>query len=247
MPELLERGHEIVSGTTGMGKSYWVLYKIVQSLIHDAPCCYIDPKGETYRNLLAFLAETEQGRGLWRTRRERILFVNPVSRAEHALGMNAIAPMEGFPDAAPDLVALVANVLVSHIRRQSGFEMAEANRMQNIMSGAIGLLVEAGKGAFSLAEVPLLFRPADRPEGKNAPTPAYNAFVSALLPQAHHSGTLSFWRDQWVTWTPPSRRDWAQSTEGRIYQYLFDERVQTATCAIEHASLDLRAVVNQGK
>lgn len=161
--------------------------------------------------------------------------------------MNAIAPMEGFPDAAPDLVALVANVLVSHIRRQSGFEMAEANRMQNIMSGAIGLLVEAGKGAFSLAEVPLLFRPADRPEGKNAPTPTYNAFVSALLPQARHSGTLSFWRDQWVTWTPPSRRDWAQSTEGRVYQYLFDERVQTATCSIEHASLDLRAVVNQGK
>ena len=49
MPELLGAGHEIVCGTIGMGKSYWILYKIVKSLIHDRPCCYIDPKGDTVR------------------------------------------------------------------------------------------------------------------------------------------------------------------------------------------------------
>lgn len=48
MPELADPGHEIICGTIGMGKSYWVLYKIVRSFLHDRPCCYIDPKGDTY-------------------------------------------------------------------------------------------------------------------------------------------------------------------------------------------------------
>lgn len=245
MPEILERGHEIVSGTTGMGKSYWLLYKVVQSLIHGVACCLLDAKGETYRLLVAFLAMTQQGRLLWQRWKDRILLLNPVSPSGYALSMNAIAPLERFADANPDLVALVANALVSHIRRQSGFEMAEANRMQNIMSAAISLLAEAGRGAYSLAELPLLFHPT-RPAGKGEPAPAHNAFVRALLGNAQHLGTLSFWHDQWPTWTPPSRRDWVQSTEGRIYQYLFDERVLTATCAVEHATLDFRQVVNEG-
>jgi hypothetical protein len=65
MPILVDGGHELISGTIGMGKSYWVLYKIVKSFEADRPCCYIDPKGDTYRNLLAFFAATTQGRRLW--------------------------------------------------------------------------------------------------------------------------------------------------------------------------------------
>ena len=67
MPQLLEAGHELISGSIGMGKSYWVLYKIVMSLLHGYPCCYIDPKGEMYLTLLAFLATTSQGRELSQT------------------------------------------------------------------------------------------------------------------------------------------------------------------------------------
>ena len=49
MAHLVEAGHEIISGTIGMGKSYWVIYKIVMSMIFGRPCCYIDPKGDTVR------------------------------------------------------------------------------------------------------------------------------------------------------------------------------------------------------
>ena len=55
----------LVLGTIGMGKSYWTLYKIVQSLLHEYPCCYIDPKGDTYRNLLTFFGFSKQGQELW--------------------------------------------------------------------------------------------------------------------------------------------------------------------------------------
>jgi hypothetical protein len=129
MPQLLEAGHELISGSIGMGKSYWVLYKIVMSLQHGYPCCYIDPKGEMYQTLLAFLATTSQGRELWEAYKQRIILVNPITAGPWMVGFNAIAPLDGFPYARPDLIALLANALTSHIRRQSGFELAEANRM----------------------------------------------------------------------------------------------------------------------
>ena len=159
LPEFFDPGHEIICGAIGMGKSYWVLHKIIKSFLYDRPCCYIDPKGDTYRALLAFLATTEQGRALWERYRHRILLFNPVSASDYVLGFNAIEPLQPFPNAHPDPVALLANSIVSHIRRQSGYEIGEANRMQNIMSAAIGLLAQGGRGQLSLAELPLLFTP----------------------------------------------------------------------------------------
>ena len=93
MPQLLKPGHELICGTIGMGKSYWVLYRIVNSLIHDRPCCYIDPKGDTYHDLLAFLATTSQGQELWQRRKERIILLNPLSPGGWLVGFNAIAPL----------------------------------------------------------------------------------------------------------------------------------------------------------
>ena len=111
MPRLLEAGHEIISGTIGMGKSFWVLYKIVKSLVFDRPCCYIDPKGDTYRNLLTFFSSTRQGQELWETYRHRILLVNPVSPSDWLVSFNAIEPIGEFRHASVDPVALLANSL----------------------------------------------------------------------------------------------------------------------------------------
>jgi len=122
MPQILEPGHEIVCGTIGMGKSYWVLYKIVKSLMYDRPCGYVDPKRDTYHNLLAFFATTDQGQELWEEYKRRILLVNPVAIGGWLVGFNAIDPMGEFLYANPDLIALLANSFVSHVPRQSGFE-----------------------------------------------------------------------------------------------------------------------------
>ena len=246
MPEVQEPGHEVICGTIGMGKSYWVLYKIIKSFLYDRPCCYIDPKGDTYRNLLAFFSDTTQGQEIWDAFRHRIILLNPVSPSDWLVGFNAIEPMGEFLSARPDQVALLANSLVSHIRRQSGFEMAEANRMQNIMSAGIGILVQGGGGKLTLAELPLLYRPAAKPVGKFAVRPPHNALVAALLPNVTHYGTLSFWRDQWPTWTPTAQREWVQSTEGRIFQYLFDERLLLTVCTTENSRLDFRKLVDGG-
>lgn len=241
---VLNNDHEIICGATGMGKSYWVLYKILKSFQNDLPCCYIDPKGDTYRNLLAFFVGTEEGRKLWETYKHRILFLNPVSHSGYILGFNAIEPMSAFESAQPDRIALLANCITSHLRRQSGFEVGEVVRMQNIMSAAIGTLV--AHGGYSLAELPLLFQQTAHFEGKQRKADTLNPFVESLVPFVKHFGTKSFWVDQWSNWTFDARREWTQSTLGRIFQYLFDERMLYTVCTQEHARLDFRRIVNEG-
>lgn len=246
MPRLLKPGHEIVSGTIGMGKSYYVLYKIVKSFVYDRPCAYIDPKGDTYENLLSFFATTQQGRVLWEAYKDRILLLNPVTSADWMVSFNAIEPVGQFPKSDPDVIALLANSVVSHIRKQSGFEQAEANRMQNIMLASAGLLAEGGEGKLTLAELPLLFVPSYVYRGKRRVTEDHNPFVRSLLPHVRHPGTLSFWNDQWPTWTVNARREWVQSSEGRIFQYLFDQRLLMTVCAANNATLDFRRLIDEG-
>ncbi|MBC7238590.1 MAG: hypothetical protein H5T71_00620, partial [Chloroflexi bacterium] len=171
-----------------------------------------------------------------------ILLLNPVAVGDYLLAFNAIEPMGEFYFAHPDRVALLADNLTSHIRRQSGFEMNEAMRMQNILSAAIGILVQGGGGQYTLAELPYLFLP--QREAKEARL--YNGFVESLLSRVTHYGTSSFWRLQWPTMLPNDRREWVQSSEGRIYPYLFDSRCLMTTCAVENSRLDFRRVVEEG-
>ena len=161
------------------------------------------------------------------------------------VSFNAITPLAEFANASVDLTALLANSLVSHIRRQSGFELAEANRMQNIMMAGIATLVDGGKGALTLAELPLLFTPPDKKaiEGQIVKV---NPFVQRLLPSVSHYGTKSFWYDQWSNWPPYIQREWVQSTEGRIFQYLFDERLLMTVCSDQNATLDFKKAVSEG-
>lgn len=240
---MADPGHELIVGTIGMGKSFWVLWKMIQAMLQDRPFTYIDPKGDTYRNILAFLMSAV-GRPIYERLRHRILFINPVTKSDLIIGWNVLSPMEEFAHANPDRVALLANSITSHIRRQSGFELAEAARMQNIMSAAIATLVQGGGGTLSLAELPLLFR-AFKPDEK-AKEDTFNPFTTRLLQNVSHFGTRSFWYNQWATWNPQARHEWIHSTESRIYQYLFDERVLATICTVDHAKVNWRQVVDQG-
>ena len=246
MRQLVESGHEIISGTIGMGKSYWTVYKIVMSMIYDRPCCYVDPKGDTYVNLLNFFASTTQGEALWDALGHRVLFLNPVSPSPHLVGFNALEPLAEFRGSDPDRLALLANSLVSHIRSQSGFEFAEANRLQNILAAAIGILAQGGDGDLTLAELPLLFDPSYRFEGRKRVPETHNPFVRSLLAKVDHPGTRSFWLDQWPTWSANARREWVQSTEGRVFQHLFDQCLLMTVCTAQHATLDFRRLVDDG-
>lgn len=244
---IVDPGHELVCGSIGMGKSYWILYKIVQSFKYHRPCCYIDPKGDTYQALLAYFSNTADGRRLWQTYRHRIILVDPVSPCNRFVSFNAIAPVQQLSYARIDPVALLANFLTSHLRRQSGYEANEAMRMQSIMAGAVSLLVEAGKGKLTLAELPLLFVPSYRKEYARQVSEPFNPFVRYLLEHCQHQGTLSFWRDQWASWPAFVRRQWVQSTMNRMFPFLHDRGMINSVCTVDNARLDFREVVEKGK
>ena len=229
-------------GQTGMGKTKLTLETIFRSLENDSPCCYIDPKGTDYPVILATLEQTKWGQEIWKKRKKRIRFINPVSKSNYLMGFNAIDEMKDFPHAEVDKIALNANSMMAYMLRQSGFEMNEANRMQNVLSAAIGTLIEGGHGKLTLAELPFLFIPYY--EGKKAST--YNPIVTRLLEEVDHPGTKAFWEYQWQTWNPQARRDWVQSTLGRVFQYLFDERFMMTTCTTENATLDFNEAVEKG-
>lgn len=239
MPVFLDPGHEVIDGSTGTGKTFWGLYKIVKSFEAGMPTMYIDPKGEGYDLLLWFLESTAQGQEIWANFQDRIRLINPVSPSDYIVGFNAIEPLSAFVSSQPDRVALMARSLVSHIKWQSGFGVGDANRLDNILSAALALLSEGGNGAYTLAEVPTLFRPSSE-DGRR------NPFVESLLPPVRHFMTRSFWQDQWPSWTESARREWVQSSLGRVFQYLFDERVLATLCTVENATLDFRRIVDEG-
>jgi len=116
--------------------------------------------------------------------------------------------------------------------------------MQNIMNAAIGTLVEGGKGDLTLLELPLLFLPHYTYQGKKRILSPRNPIVDRLLFGVRHSGTRFFWERQWSMWTPDAKREWTQSSLGRIFQYIFDERSLYTSCA--PGEFSFQRVVDEG-
>ena len=246
MPEVYEPENELVIGGTGTGKTYWVMYKMLSYMERGIHFVYIDPKGDGYWKMLGYfqwLSVTQPAK--WAQIRSRVIFVNPVAKGDYLVSFNAIEPIDGeFADAKPDRIALVANNLTSHIRRTGGFEANEAMRMQNFLAAGIATLVQGGKGAFSIAEFPWLFKPYYDEKARRLAD--YNPFVESLLPAVTHYGTRFFWETEWPTMLGSDRREWVQSSLGRIFPYVFDERCLWTTCAVENARLNFREIVERG-
>ena len=74
-----------------------------------------------------------------------------------------------------------------------------------------------------------------------------NPYTAELLKNVKHSGTLSFWQEQWRYWTPDAKREWPQPVLGRVNTQLFDERFRLTTCAVENGTLDFRKAIAAGK
>lgn len=229
-------GSSLVVGMTGMGKSMLIAWQFLRSLELGLPCCYLDPKGDTYDVIVALLCLSADYRALWERLKHRIRFLDLTNPSDYILGFNAIELMAEFRRAKVDLVALTANNIVEHIRRLSGFGAGEAMRMQNIFLPSVALLA---KGGYTLAELPYLY--VETKTGED-----YNPFVADLLTKTDHYGTNLFWKHQWANWNSHDRKNFVVSTEDRVFQYIFDERFLYSVCTQENATLDFREVVDEG-
>lgn len=238
--------HEIMVGATGTGKSTFTVYKVIYSLKHNLPVCYIDPKGDTYPRILWWLSQTEDGKRFYDRYGHRIILLNPVAKCDYLTPFNALEPLGSFDHATPDPVALVANCMTDFLRRQSGFEMSDANRMQNIMNALLATLSEGSRGTATLFEAPLLLSPHYTYVGKRRVLSPRNPIVEHLLLNVRHPGTRFFWERQWPLWSARAREEWPQSTNGRIFPYIFDERSLMSICSSQNACLDFQRIVDDG-
>ncbi|MGZ8399056.1 MAG: helicase HerA domain-containing protein [Gemmatimonadales bacterium] len=81
------RAHTQIVGATGRGKSVLVEYLIRQDLEDtSAGVCLIDPHGQTYHELVSYLAHFRPELA------ERVILFNPSDQSEAVLGFNPIGP-----------------------------------------------------------------------------------------------------------------------------------------------------------
>lgn len=244
VPNIVSPQHEIVIGSIGMGKSFWVLYKIIQSFIFDRPCMYIDPKGDTYLNVLNFLFCTKLGQKIWEEKKPKILLLNTVNTSGSAVGFNASETMHDFFMANPDKIALLATSLVSHIKREAGWDVGTAYRMEAILNASLGLM--AANGEHILTEIPLLFMPTYWQDEKGSyHLEKFNPYTAELRANCHHPVNY-FWDYQWSTWSQGDRAEWVNPVNNQLFRYLFDTNIRRVLCARQTATLDFRKVIDEG-
>ena len=170
--------------------------------------------------------------------------ITPTAKSDYMSGFNAIEPLDDFLYADVDRIALLSGSSTAHIKRISGYEIGMANRMENILSAAMGLEIKAGQGRLTLAELPLLFVKGEYQDGP------FNNFTRWLLndtTQRMHYGINMFWYHQWKQWNEHDRHEWVQSSNGQIFRYLFDERALFTVCTAENATVNFREIVRKPK
>lgn len=90
MSQAARETHLHVVGTSGQGKSYFLEHMIRQDILNGSGVCLIDPHGEIYDNIVAWLAEKQMDR--YRT----IHLVNP-SDENWSVGFNPLCVGEDDP------------------------------------------------------------------------------------------------------------------------------------------------------
>lgn len=156
--------------------------------------------------------------------------------------LNVIEPLERFTNIEADLVGLVASSSTHHIKKQSGYDIGMAKRLENIMRAAIGTMVQSNTN-LTLAQLPLLFT-----QGKYQKGP-YNNFTQWILDnvtQKMHYGVNMFWRNEWAQWNLHDRKEWVQSTYGQIFDFIFDQLALVTLCA-QNPTINIRKIVRERK
>lgn len=97
MPQDVRETHMQVLGGSRMGKSYFLEHMIRQDIINGSGVCVIDPHGEMYDNLIAWLAVSGAGR------HRQVHLINP-SEDDWSVGFNPFCAGEVDPSVRVDMM-----------------------------------------------------------------------------------------------------------------------------------------------
>ena len=143
VPDKIRSEHMHVVGATGSGKSRFLLHMIQQDILEGRGVCLIDPHGELYDHIVAWLSNRD---GLIEDRKIRL--INP-SETEWSFGFNPL--MVNDPHSLPTVVDATATGL-SHV--MGGENIRETPLLNETIRAICYALASAN---LTLAESPFLY------------------------------------------------------------------------------------------
>lgn len=115
--------HLHVIGASGTGKSYFLEHMLKRTITNGAGVCFIDPHGETYNNLVAWLATS----GI---RPKGLHLINP-SRSESSVGFNPLCSGNADPSRR------VADMLEAFTRVWGGTDTDGTPRLEKCLRNTL--------------------------------------------------------------------------------------------------------------
>lgn len=182
--------HVHVIGASGTGKSYFLEQMIRRDISRGSGVCFIDPHGETYNNLVAWLATSGISA-------RSVHLINP-SRGEFSVGFNPLCLEDSNPSRR------VLDMLHAFMRVWGGTDMDQTPRLKKCLRNTLYALAVH---RLSLLEASLFTSTRYRSKRQE---------LTANLPIWEYSDEWA----EFDTYTPKEYREYFESTRSRIFEFI---------------------------
>jgi len=119
LPKKARDTHMHVIGASGTGKSYFLEHLIRRDITRGSGVCFIDPHGETYNNIVAWLATS----GI----RTKEIHLIDLSDSKHSVGFNPLCAGEADPSRR------VSDMINAFVRVWGGSNINETPRLKKCL------------------------------------------------------------------------------------------------------------------
>jgi hypothetical protein len=213
--------HIYVVGSSGQGKSFYLLYLLFQLATKGFGCGVFDPHSDLASDLIAQLASYPQQK-VWLSQSQnwkRVIYIDP-SRSDYIVPCNVLKNSFCSPYE-------IAENVVESFRRVWPDALSEAPRFAQIMRNAVLALIANGLSLLELE--PLL---TDR------------AFRKRLLAQVNDPQVVSFFENQFDRWGR-EQAIFISPVLNKVTAFLFKPQVRLMLGANEN-QLNFRSIIDSG-
>ena len=196
IPATIRNTHTHVIGRSGMGKSKFLEYCLLQDIEAGRGCGLIDPHALLTDDLLRLLLT--QG-SLDKNIRQRLIYVDP-SRTDYVIPFNVLATDDSIQDRTA--------AILEAFRRTWPDSLREAPHFSNVVQAALITLIENN---LTLMHMPKLLTDKE--------------FREACLPNVDDMSVIEFWHDRYDKWgrEAPLLRE---STLNKVAAFRMNRRIQ---------------------
>jgi len=219
LPKDAFRRHALITGPSGSGKSGFIEDGFLQRVVAGEGCLIIDPKGDTARDILAFISLLPEEE--WPTLARDIVLVNPADNVVTA----SFNPLEVTAYASPSRQR--ADFLAT-LRRVFKFDDSRVSRLVLVLRRAVQLAME---NELTIVDLPRLLTDSD--------------FRDPLVRRSTDEDTKRFFDDIFPQ-GKANQQAWTASTLVRLEALLDDPSIKRFFGS-RRSTFDFYDIMNTGK